>query len=277
MVGVRAWLAGGVARWCTLQGCWRRGPSAHPHGRYASVAPGGAGAHPDPRRPDPLEQQRNADARAVVPEHATGRSAGDSGPPHRYDSRAANGRHQGGSAVGCPRPCALSPRRAHLRRSHPVGCRKLVRAGSSDSRHESAARWHQTPFGKVVRPLQPHRETIAAQILWSPLPTGWEVGSATAVPAVTADCSYPPRCSSTARCSIRPGMCAIAEVHEVYQRDLLAFPQPRWPRFAATVRPAGRPAAMIPDRYDSVLALKRDAPREWWRIVPREDTRIRGA
>ncbi len=24
------------------------------------------------------------------------------------------------------------------------------------------------------------------------------------------------------------------------------------------------------DRYDSVLVLKRDAPREWWRIVPRE-------
>ena len=26
----------------------------------------------------------------------------------------------------------------------------------------------------------------------------------------------------------------------------------------------------MPDRYDSVLALERDAPREWWRIVPRE-------
>jgi chorismate-pyruvate lyase len=31
-----------------------------------------------------------------------------------------------------------------------------------------------TPFGKVVAPLQPYRRTISATVLWSPLPAGWE-------------------------------------------------------------------------------------------------------
>ena len=30
------------------------------------------------------------------------------------------------------------------------------------------------PFGKVVAPLQPFRRTFSAQMLWSPLPSGWE-------------------------------------------------------------------------------------------------------
>jgi chorismate-pyruvate lyase len=32
-----------------------------------------------------------------------------------------------------------------------------------------------TPFGKVVQPLQPYRRTIAATMLWAPLPRGWEL------------------------------------------------------------------------------------------------------
>lgn len=31
------------------------------------------------------------------------------------------------------------------------------------------------PFGKVVRPLQFRRHTLSAQLLWSPLPEGWEM------------------------------------------------------------------------------------------------------
>ncbi len=31
------------------------------------------------------------------------------------------------------------------------------------------------PFGKVVRPLRFRRRTVAAQLLWSPLPAGWEM------------------------------------------------------------------------------------------------------
>lgn len=31
-----------------------------------------------------------------------------------------------------------------------------------------------TPFGKAVQPLHPYRRTIAATMLWTPLPRGWE-------------------------------------------------------------------------------------------------------
>jgi chorismate-pyruvate lyase len=32
-----------------------------------------------------------------------------------------------------------------------------------------------TPFGKVVAPLTPYRRTLAATMLWTPLPRGWEL------------------------------------------------------------------------------------------------------
>ena len=40
-----------------------------------------------------------------------------------------------------------------------------------------------TPFGKVVQPLDPYRQTFAARLLWSPLPDGWERAS---IPPATA-------------------------------------------------------------------------------------------
>ncbi|AID28396.2 hypothetical protein GCM10007881_65940 [Mesorhizobium huakuii] len=33
------------------------------------------------------------------------------------------------------------------------------------------------PFGKVVQPLHFRRQTISAELLWSPLPKGWEMGA----------------------------------------------------------------------------------------------------
>jgi hypothetical protein len=38
-------------------------------------------------------------------------------------------------------------------------------------------------FGKVVRPLGFQRHTIAAEVLWQPLPAGWEMHRGNAVPA----------------------------------------------------------------------------------------------
>ena len=35
-----------------------------------------------------------------------------------------------------------------------------------------------TPFGKVVQPLHFRRQTLSAELLWSPLPQGWESGAA---------------------------------------------------------------------------------------------------
>ncbi len=42
-----------------------------------------------------------------------------------------------------------------------------------------------TPFGRVVVGLHPVRQTLAAELLWSPLPAGWDlsVGAAAANPA----------------------------------------------------------------------------------------------
>lgn len=34
-----------------------------------------------------------------------------------------------------------------------------------------------TPFGKVVAPLRFQRRTLSAQLLWSPLPAGWEMSA----------------------------------------------------------------------------------------------------
>jgi hypothetical protein len=34
------------------------------------------------------------------------------------------------------------------------------------------------PFGKVVQPLHFRRQTLDAQLLWSPLPEGWDTGAA---------------------------------------------------------------------------------------------------
>ncbi|QWT20129.1 hypothetical protein KPL74_20590 [Bacillus sp. NP157] len=33
------------------------------------------------------------------------------------------------------------------------------------------------PFGKVVQPLHFRRQTVSADLLWSPLPKGWEMGA----------------------------------------------------------------------------------------------------
>jgi hypothetical protein len=33
------------------------------------------------------------------------------------------------------------------------------------------------PFGKVVQPLHFRRQTLSAELLWSPLPEGWDSGT----------------------------------------------------------------------------------------------------
>ena len=41
------------------------------------------------------------------------------------------------------------------------------------------------PFGKVVRPLGFQRRTLSAELLWSPLPAGWEMPDSSAPPATS--------------------------------------------------------------------------------------------
>jgi hypothetical protein len=90
----------------------------------------------------------------------------------------------------------------------------------------------QTPFGKAVQSLHPHRETIAAQLLWLPLPKDWDVRVSPAGPEVNpnAPLELPQALFEQRAILYTPAHRAIAEVHEVYQRDLLAFPEPQLPQ-----------------------------------------------
>jgi hypothetical protein len=90
------------------------------------------------------------------------------------------------------------------------------------------------PFGRVVQALEPYRQTFAAARLWSPLPRGWErnepsqpgradgplahESGALAIP----DAVFEHRALLYTR-EHKP----FAEVDEVYQRDILAFPPRR--------------------------------------------------
>jgi hypothetical protein len=91
----------------------------------------------------------------------------------------------------------------------------------------------QTPFGKVVLPLKPHRETLAVQPLWSPLPEGWErlrspsSSGAPEVKAAAAPLNIPPALFKHRAVLYTEAHVAIAEVREIYQRDLLDFPEPQ--------------------------------------------------
>ena len=47
------------------------------------------------------------------------------------------------------------------------------------------------PFGKVVQSLHFHRQTLSAELLWSPLPQGWDAGAALP-PASSRPLAIPP-------------------------------------------------------------------------------------
>jgi hypothetical protein len=85
-----------------------------------------------------------------------------------------------------------------------------------------------TPFGKVVRPLEPYRQTFSVKILWSPLPDGWDRGVDSAARAAASSGSLVlPDALFEHRAVLYTGAHqAFAEVDEVYQKQILAFPQP---------------------------------------------------
>lgn len=80
-----------------------------------------------------------------------------------------------------------------------------------------------TPFGKVVQPLHFRRQTLSADLLWSPLPAGWESG--VPLPPPHADALEIPRFVLQHRAVLydqanRP----FSLVVESYTSDVLAFP-----------------------------------------------------
>jgi chorismate-pyruvate lyase len=86
----------------------------------------------------------------------------------------------------------------------------------------------QTPFGKVVLPLRPHRATLALTMLWSPLAEGWEQ-TRTRVGARRSAKQWlrvPEALFEHHAVLYTEEHRPIAELHEVYQRGILEFAEP---------------------------------------------------
>jgi hypothetical protein len=85
-----------------------------------------------------------------------------------------------------------------------------------------------TPFGRAVAALEPYRQTFGATLLWSPLPQGWETQHAARVPdAADRSLAIPDALFAHRAILYTRDHTPFAEVSEVYQRQLLAFPPPR--------------------------------------------------
>jgi len=82
------------------------------------------------------------------------------------------------------------------------------------------------PFGKVVQALEPYRQTSLVRLLWLPLPDGWERGS-TPPPAGAGALAIPGALFEHQAVLYTRDHKPFSEVHEIYQRQLLAFPPPR--------------------------------------------------
>jgi len=84
-----------------------------------------------------------------------------------------------------------------------------------------------TPFGKVVKPLEPYRQTFAVKLLWSPLPDGWEHSTVPTSPRIAGVLPIPDALFEHRAILYTHDHKPFSEVDEVYQKQLLAFPPPR--------------------------------------------------
>lgn len=83
-----------------------------------------------------------------------------------------------------------------------------------------------TPFGKAVQALGFYRQTFSAQMLWSPLPEGWERGAADKPTEVKGILAIPENLFKHRAVLYSREQKPFSEVDEVYADDLLAFPPP---------------------------------------------------
>ena len=82
-----------------------------------------------------------------------------------------------------------------------------------------------TPFGKAVKALHFRRRTLSAELLWSPLPAGWEMQPA--LPAGTAHALAVPSQVIRHRAVLFDGaQRPFSALVETYTGDVLAFPPP---------------------------------------------------
>jgi chorismate-pyruvate lyase len=92
---------------------------------------------------------------------------------------------------------------------------------------DMAAQLDQTdvPFGKVVQALHFARHTLTAQLLWAPLPAGWE-GLAVQPPATGRILAIPDAVLQHKALLSLPDGTPFSEVVETYTAEILAFPPP---------------------------------------------------
>jgi hypothetical protein len=82
-----------------------------------------------------------------------------------------------------------------------------------------------TPFGKAVAALGFRRHTLSAELLWSPLPKGWEMGAASTGGAGLL--AMPEHVLEHRAVLSLPSGEPFSEVVETYTGEVLAFPPPR--------------------------------------------------
>ena len=84
-----------------------------------------------------------------------------------------------------------------------------------------------TPFGRVVAPLVPYRQTLSVTLLWSPLPAGWDRGAPMPPDAAGRPLEIPAALFEHRAILFTKEHHPFSEVAEIYRRDVLSFPPPR--------------------------------------------------
>lgn len=79
-----------------------------------------------------------------------------------------------------------------------------------------------TPFGKVVQPLRFRRQTLSAQMLWSPLPDGWEMSPPESAPT-QEPLMIPPRILQHRAILYSGANVPFSAVRETYTDQVLRF------------------------------------------------------
>ena len=83
-----------------------------------------------------------------------------------------------------------------------------------------------TPFGKAVAALHFRRHTLSADLLWRPLPKGWEM-RATPAPKEAGALTIPDHVLEHRAVLSTPDGEPFSEVVETYTGEVLAFPPPK--------------------------------------------------
>jgi chorismate-pyruvate lyase len=82
-----------------------------------------------------------------------------------------------------------------------------------------------TPFGKAVAALRFRRRTLSAELMWSPLPKGWEMGAT--VGGGSGALAVPEHVLEHRAVLTLPDGEPFSEVVETYSGEVLAFPPPK--------------------------------------------------